>query len=157
MSSIWRPHTTAILIAGVVLVVLGSAIAFMVINFQPTTKVQLGSGTFQVGVAQDSSSRAKGLSGEASINPDGGLLFVFDTDDKWGIWMKDMNFPIDIVWLDASKNVVYIVKDADPALSSNHTFEPNKPARYALELMAGSTSQYSIKIGDTAVFEIGER
>lgn len=137
--------------------VLASAIAFMATNFQPRTKVQLGSGTFQVGIAQDATSRAKGLSGKSSIAPDGGLLFVFDTEEKWGIWMKDMNFPIDIVWLDASKDVVHIVKNADPALSSDYTFEPEKPAKYVLELTAGATSQYSIKIGDTATFVVGEQ
>jgi uncharacterized membrane protein (UPF0127 family) len=155
MGLIWRSHTTAILIGGVVLVVLASAIAFMVTQFQPRTEVQLGSGVFQVKVAQDPTSRAKGLSGVTSIGPNEGLLFVFDTEEKWGIWMKDMKIPLDIIWLDSNKKVVHIVKDAAPELSTDHTFEPTKAAKYVLELRAGATSEYSIKIGDAAVFTVG--
>lgn len=155
MGVVWRSHTTAILIGGVVLVVLASAIAFMVTNFQPRTAVQLGSGIFQVHVAQDATSRMKGLSGVTSMGPNEGLLFVFDTEEKHGIWMKGMKIPIDIVWLDSNKKVVHIVKDATPELSWDRVFEPTKPAKYVLELQAGATAEYAIKIGDTAVFTIG--
>lgn len=155
MSFTWRPHTTAILIGGVVLIVIATAIAFMATNFQPRTEVRVGSGVFQVKVAADPKAREVGLSSVEQLGPNEGLLMVFETEDKHGIWMKDMKVPIDIVWLDSSKKVIHIVTNAAPELSTDHTFTPTKPAKYVLELRAGATAQFTVKIGDTADFTVG--
>lgn len=152
--SMWRPSTTGLLIGGVVLVIIAAAIAFMVAHFQPTTEIKLGSGVFNVRLALDDTSRTLGLSEIESLKPNEGLLMVFDTDDTWGIWMKDMKLSIDIVWLDKDKTVVYSVKNAAPELSTTKTFKSKDPARYVLELPAGSVQQFGIKAGDKAEFTI---
>lgn len=152
--SIWRPHTTGILIGGVLLIVIAAAVAFMMTAFQPTTDVRLGGGAFNLRIAKDESSRVKGLSGVESLNPNEGLLIVFESDDEWGIWMKDMKIPIDILWLDKDKKVIYMVKNAGPELSTDKTFKPNDDARYVIELLAGSVEENSIKIGEIAVFTL---
>jgi uncharacterized membrane protein (UPF0127 family) len=154
--SIWRPSTTAILIAGVVVVIVAVAISFALANFRPTTSVKFGGSVFNVWTALDEQSRVIGLSGVESLKPNGGLLMAFSSDDTWSIWMKDMNIALDIVWLDSTKEVVHIVKNAAPELSTNTTFTPGEPARYVLELAAGSVQKYDINVGDTAEFEIGE-
>jgi uncharacterized membrane protein (UPF0127 family) len=154
--SIWRPSTTAILIAGVVVVVIAVAIAFAIATFRPTTSVKLAGSVFNVWTALDEPSRVTGLSGVESLKPNGGLLMAFSTDDTWSIWMKDMEIPLDIIWLDSTKEVVHIVKNAAPELSTNSTFTPGEPARFVLELAAGSVQKYDINVGDTAEFEIGE-
>lgn len=87
---------------------------------------------------QDEPSRNLGAFGVDSLKPNGGLLMVFDSDGTWGIWMKDMKVPLDILWLDANKKVVYIVKNASPEARDVATFTPKEPARYVLELLAGS-------------------
>lgn len=150
--SIWRSSTTAILIAGVVVVVIAAAVSFMFSHFQPRTEVRLSSGVFHLRLAADEPSREKGLSGVESLKSDDGLLMTFDTDDKWAIWMKDMKIPLDIVWLDSSKKVIYIVKNAAPELSTDRVFTPTEKARYVIELSAGATQQYGIKLGDRATF-----
>lgn len=150
--SIWRPHTTAILIGGVLLIIIAVAVSFVVTNFHPRTDIRLGSGAFSVRVAQDEASRNRGLSGVESLKPNEGLLIVFDSDDTWGIWMKDMKVPIDILWLDKNKKVIYMVKNAGPELSTDKTFKPNDPARYVIELPAGSVQANNIKVGETAIF-----
>ena len=76
------------------------------------------------------------------------MLFQFDADGQWGIWMKDMKFPIDILWADASGAIVYIVSDATPA-SYPTVFTPPLPARYVLELPAGYLAAHKLKVGDT--------
>ncbi len=154
--SIWRPTTTAILIGGVVVVVIAAAASFMLTHFQPRTEVRLSSGVFQLRLAADELSREKGLSGVESLTSNDGLLMIFDTDDKWAIWMKDMNIPLDIIWLDSSKKVIYIVKNAEPELSTDKVFTPAEKARYVIELSAGATQKYGIKLGDQASFnELG--
>lgn len=154
--SIWRPHTTAILIGGVVAIILAAAIAFVVSNFQPRTEVRLNAGVFHLKLAADEPSRTLGLSGVEELRGNEGLLMVFDSDDTWGIWMKDMKIPIDIIWLDSTKKVVYTVKNAGPELSTEKIFQPKTKARYVIELKAGSVQQYNIKAGDTAQFTISE-
>ena len=67
--------------------------------------------------------------------------------------MKDMNYPIDIVWLDKDKKIVYIVKNAPPESYPYETFVPKQDARYVLELPAGTVGPKSIVIGKEAAFD----
>ena len=152
--SIWRPHTTNILIGGLVVILIAIVASFVLTNFKSTTEVRIGSGIFNARVADDEASREKGLSGVKKLDPSDALLFVFESDYKWGIWMKDMEIPIDIVWLNKDKKVVHMVIEADPKLSTSKTFTPTVPARYVLELPAGKIKQSGIKIGESALFTL---
>lgn len=151
--SIWRRSTTAILVAGILVVIVASIVAFAITTFRPTVEVKMGSGVFQLWVAKDEPSRVTGLSGVEKLKPNGGLLMAFASDEEWGIWMKDMKVDLDIIWLDQDKKVVHTVKNAAAALGTDKTFVPTKPARYVVELPAGSAQKYGIKTGQTAVFE----
>ena len=70
------------------------------------------------------------------------MLFVFPDNDQHGIWMKDMKFPIDIIWISENYNIVHVKKDATPE-SYPTVFKNSKPARYVLELPAGSIETFS--------------
>lgn len=155
--STWRPHTTGVLIGGLVLILIALVTSYMVQNFHaPTTQVTLGSGVFASRLATSEISRDKGLSGMSKLDPNSALLMVFDTSDTWGIWMKDMKIPIDIVWLNAEKKVVYIVMNASPDLGTSKVFKPTDPAKYVLEIPAGTVKTAGIKVGNTAQFDIKE-
>lgn len=120
---------------------------------QPHTKLRLGDGVFKARIADSPAEREKGLSGTPHLGQDQALLFIYDTDDRWSIWMKDMNFAIDIVWLDKSKKVVHIVKNAQPESYPHESFSPSGPARYVVEFVAGTVDAKKINIGDTAKFD----
>jgi uncharacterized protein len=150
----WRPHTTAILLSGFALIIVALTISFIVNTFQATVSVQIGAGTYNVGLADTESERRQGLSGVSSLGMNGGLLMDFKQNGQWSIWMKDMELPIDIIWLSEAKKVVYIVRNADPSLGTRVTYTPDKPARYVLELPAGSVQRSAIKLGQTAYFII---
>lgn len=96
-----------------------------------------------VEVADTEASRERGLSGHAPLNDSEGMLFVFDTDARWGIWMKDMSFPLDIVWADAGGRIVHIERDVSPD-TYPRIFAPPVPARYVVELPAGSVAKHAI-------------
>ena len=149
----WRPATTHILIGGVFVLLIALVIAYAVSAFKPTTRVDIGSGVYNVWVADTEIERVQGLSGVEKLNPGGGLLMQFDSDGKWGIWMKDMKIPLDIVWLDNNKKVVYIVKNASPETSTMVTYTPLNDARYVLELEAGSVDKAGIHSGAIAKFD----
>ena len=150
----WRPHTTGIVIVGFVLILVALTASYMAAHFQPTTEVHVGSGVFNMRLAVTDAERKQGLSGVDKLSANEGLLMDFQTDNTWGIWMKDMNIPLDIVWLDHDKKVIYIVTDASPDLGTSKTFAPTDPARYVLEVPAGTVKNAAIKIGDAATFTI---
>ena len=112
--------------------------------------IQVGNNVVTVEVADTESERELGLSGHAPLPNGTGMLFVFDTDELWAFWMKDMQFPIDIVWIDAAGTVVTVAANVSPE-SYPTTFAPSAPARYALELPAGYAAAHGIAEGSKIV------
>ena len=149
----WRPATTYILIISTVVLLIGLVLAYMFTTFTPSTPVRIGSGVYHLRIADTEAELKQGLSGVSALKGDGGLLMDFGSDNYWGIWMKDMKIPLDIVWLDKNKQVIYIVKNAGPELSTDVTFFPKTKARYVLELQAGSVEKAGIKTGMIASFD----
>lgn len=117
-----------------------------------TRTITIGGVPVHVEVVDTDASRAQGLSGHAPLESDQGMLFVFETDGAYPFWMKDMLFPIDILWVDAQGKVVHIEKNVAPD-TYPASFTPDSPARYVLEVPAGFTDQHDIQIGDTANLE----
>lgn len=93
----------------------------------------------------------RGLGGRDSLPIDQGMLFSFREPDLYVFWMKDMHFPIDIIWTDANLIVVDVAKDLSPD-SYPEVFRPRTPASFVLELTAGSAERYGVKIGDSFHF-----
>ena len=149
----WRPATTRILIGGLVVLLISLVVSYVVSTFRPTTLVTAGSGTYRLWIADTDAELTQGLSGVPTLSMDGGLLMKFPYDNTWGIWMKDMEVPLDIIWLNEDKKIVYIVKNALPDLSTDVTFTPKEPARYVIELPAGSVDKAAIKTGTFVVFD----
>lgn len=125
-----------------------NAVAYIENNFfyDKVTAV-IGESTIFVTVANTEDKRIKGLSGKKSIDKNEGMYFIFDYPDKYGIWMKDMNFPIDIIWINSHHEVVYILEKVSPNTYPK-VFKPNKDAMYVLELNAGFVETHNIKKGD---------
>lgn len=113
------------------------------------SRLVLGDATIKVGIADTPAERKKGLSGLKQLSDGAGLFFVFDDLDTHSIWMKDMNFAIDVIWLNSSKEVVHIVKNMTPDTYPT-AFTPVRPALYILEVPAGFVEKWGIKIGDQA-------
>ena len=68
--------------------------------------------TVRAFIADSDVERKRGLSGRPNLVDGTGMLFVFKESGEHGIWMKDMRFPIDILWLDERLRVVFIKEDA---------------------------------------------
>ena len=79
------------------------------------------------------------------------VLFVFSKPDRYSFWMKDMNFPIDMIWLNQNRQVVFLEKDAQPA-SYPATFVSNTDAEYVLEVNAGFAEKNNLEEGDHVEF-----
>ena len=109
--------------------------------------VRVGGKVVRVTVAQTPEERQKGLGDREGLAPDEGMLFIFPTDGKYGFWMKDMLFSIDIVWLSADGRIVYVAPHISPE-TYPRGFVPTSPARYVLELPAGYMALYGVAVGD---------
>jgi len=117
-------------------------------NFYDSMLIVVGQTSVRVKVADSESERITGLSGTEKINKDRGILFVFDEEGENGIWMKDMNYSIDIIWFDKYGEVVYIKENARPE-SYPEVFKSKKPSMYILEVNSGFVRENEIRIGDT--------
>src|SRR5512136_601336 len=85
-----------------ILVILILGVAMAAVVFWPAkakTRVMVGGVRFEVEVAQTPGTREKGLSGRTGLVDGQGMLFVFDKPDRYMFWMKDMLFPIDIIYI----------------------------------------------------------
>lgn len=97
-------------------------------------------------LADSGSERERGLSGRAELRPGSGMLFVFEEDAQPSFWMKDMRFPIDIMWISADGVVVDIDQGLAPE-TYPQTFTPDSPVRYVLEVPAGFSEAHGITTG----------
>lgn len=101
----------------------------------------------RVEIADTPAERELGLSGRERLGEKEGMIFVFDSPGRHAFWMKDMLFPLDIIWLDENLKVIYIKKDARPE-SYPEIFLPGEDAKYVLEVVAGFADKYNLKEGD---------
>lgn len=103
----------------------------------------------RVRVADNDEERVQGLSGTDPLAEDEGMLFVFEKPDIHGIWMKEMRYDIDIVWLDESGQVVQVVSGAKAPLEGAElpVYKNTDLAKYVLELPAGRAVEYGLAEG----------
>ncbi len=113
--------------------------------------VLINGATFQVTLAQTPEEQARGLGNISSMPANAGMLFIFPTPDKYGFWMKDTLIPLDMIWLDEEKRIVYIEKEVKPE-SYPKIYTPSAPALYVLEINAGLVDKNNIKPGQILEF-----
>ncbi len=111
----------------------------------------IGDAKLKIILADKEDKRILGLSGKDSLEKNQGMLFMFEKEDRHGIWMKDMKFSIDIIWLDSKFQVIDFISDVSPNSYPN-VFKPKKNAKYILEVNSGFIKTNGIKIDDQATF-----
>lgn len=115
--------------------------------------VEIGGKVFTVDVVSTPQERNRGLSGREQLAVDEGMLFVFEESEIYPFWMKDMNFPIDIIWISEDLQIVYIKENATPE-SFPEAFSPDTFAQYVLEISEGTAKEKKFKIGDEVILNI---
>ncbi len=116
--------------------------------------VSVGDSVIWTEVANTEATREHGLSGKITLAPNTGMLFVFEQSGMWGFWMKNMLFPIDIIWLDVSGKVVTMAQNVYPK-SYPKVFYPISPALYVLEVPTGFCNEHYIKEGSVIAIPKG--
>lgn len=107
--------------------------------------------SLHVAAAATPAQQEQGLSNTAPLLPDQGMLFLFPTPAVVPFWMKDMHYPLDIIWIDADKRVVDVTADLSPS-TYPQSFPPKAPAQYVLEVSAGFAQTHGVVIGTPVSF-----
>ncbi len=111
----------------------------------PAAALSIGSHKIVAEVAATTDERASGLMNRFSLQPDHGMLFVFERTEPLAFWMKNTFIPLSIAFIDASGRIVNI-EDMAPQTETTHW--STAPARYALEMRKGWFTEHGIKPGD---------
>ena len=115
--------------------------------------VRVGNRTVIVETVESEMKQAKGLGDRPCIKDNQAMLFVFDRQDTMEhcFWMKDMRFPIDIVWLSSEKQVIHVVSDVEPA-TYPASFCPGEASRYVFEVKSGQAAKLGLTVGTRLSF-----
>jgi len=108
-------------------------------------------GDIYVQIAETPDQMSLGLGDRDSLSANQGMLFVFPQPGVYSFWMKDMHFPLDMVWIGTDKKVAGVTADISPDTYPN-TFQPQSAISYVLELNAGAAKQFGIKTGTVLKF-----
>ena len=114
-----------------------------------TLQIVTATGThdFQVEIAKDEASRARGLMDRRFMPADHGMLFEFDREAPESFWMKNTYIPLDMIFISRAGVVTNIVANAEPL--SERAIPSGPPCMAVLELNGGAAASIGLKVGDT--------
>ncbi|MFO7966557.1 MAG: DUF192 domain-containing protein [Archaeoglobaceae archaeon] len=111
---------------------------------------------FNVELAVTEEEQQKGLMFRESLGPDEGMLFVFEKEEYHSFWMKNTSIPLDIIWINEDREVVYISENTPPCEGNVcPIIEPDQKAKFVLEVKGGMVNRIGLKVGDKLEFDIG--
>lgn len=144
------------------LLIIGGAILLLIVLFflqsfirnslgflTNTASVKFNDETVKLEVADDAKEREIGLSSKKSLADNQGMLFIFEEPGTYPFWMKGMDFPIDIIFLN-DKKIVTIYENVPAPKNSTQDLQiypPKEPADRVIELNAGKAKEYGLKEG----------
>jgi len=118
-----------------------------------TTHILIGGVPLTVVLATTLPDQERGLSGLHFLPSNEGMLFVFDHEDYWAFWMINMSFPLDIIWFNSARQIVWTEPDLNPCSPSNcPVITPPVQSMYVLEVDAGFIAANHITLGTTFSF-----
>ncbi len=134
-----------IFIGGILLIIL-------IIALENTPKmhaeVDFESVKIKAEVADTTLKQMKGLMFRKGLKEKEGMIFVFNNEDYHSIWMMNMSFPIDIIWINDDFEIVHIARNVQPCFINCPVYTPFDKARYVVEINANLTEKYNIEVGD---------
>lgn len=140
----------------ITIVTLSVAILFLglaVASAAPTARVEVmtdtGAHTFTVEVMSSPGERAKGLMFRKSLPSDQGMLFDFAENVTIRMWMKNTYIPLDMIFIDDTGTIIDIAPNTVP--HSTEIISSRQPARYVLEVIAGSSARIGAQVGNRII------
>ncbi len=151
------------IIVGIILVIIIGVWGFLNLSpflgslfNRPTGSVTINDQTIRVEVADTPEKQETGLSQKKSLPDDQGMLFVFEEPGYPSFWMKEMQFPIDIIFInDTTVTTLYAnVQPPESNTAPLAVFKPTSPSDKVLEVNAGKAAELGIEVGSTLQIEL---
>ena len=118
-------------------------------------KICFDKNCFDVEVVLSREELSKGLMFRESLDENSGMLFIFPEEDFYNFWMKNTLIPLDIIWINSNKEIVFIKHNAQPCLEEPcESFTPNEKALYVLEVNSGIAKKIGLEIGSKVNFKL---
>jgi hypothetical protein len=96
-------------------------------------------------LADTEEARLTGLMFRDSLPENSGMLFVYEREDRYAMWMKNTYVPLSVAFIDR-RGVILNIEDMEPQTLDSHASAG--PATYALEMNRGWFKKRGIKKGD---------
>jgi uncharacterized membrane protein (UPF0127 family) len=116
-----------------------------------TTRIAIGKVELNVFIADTFDKREQGLSGTKYLPPYSGMLFVFPQEGVYPFWMKNMNYSLDLLWINSNGEIVHVSEEVSPDTYPSQISSPF-PIRSVLEVPAGFFKKENLKIGEKIFF-----
>ena len=118
-----------------------------------TAHILIAGVVLNVELATTLPAQERGLSGLPSLPSNEGMLFVFDHEDYWAFWMINMKFPLDMIWFNSAREVVWTEPDLQPCPPYDcPSIMPNVKSMYVLEVNAGFIAAHHVTLGTIFYF-----
>jgi uncharacterized membrane protein (UPF0127 family) len=103
-----------------------------------------------VEVADTPDTQARGLMFRNHLDPDHGMVFLFDSEKDHAFWMKNTPIPLDLIFISRDGRIVGIHPDAEPL--SLRPISVGAPSRVVLEVNGGFTAEHGLTVGDHVTY-----
>jgi uncharacterized membrane protein (UPF0127 family) len=111
----------------------------------PMTQIEIGGQPFGIEIAVSDKDQETGLMHRDHLDPDHGMIFISDHPQIQKFWNHEVHFPLDLVFLDPSGNIVSL-KYMKPYDETN--VPSDAAALYTIELLGGTADRLKLKVGD---------
>lgn len=135
-----------------IIVIIIIFLIYSVSRGQSFQKVCINKVCIDVELADTAEKRQLGLMFRKSMDRNKGMLFIFEKEGRHTFWMKNMNFPLDLIWIGQDDKVVGITYNALPCNELYKNISIEKSVKYVLEVNAGFARNHSIKEDDSVNF-----
>jgi len=144
-----RENIRLLLGLAVVIFIIILIATYTVSNNNNGTYVAINDSKFQVEVAETDTEKQIGLSNTQSLPENEGMLFLFDKPGFYSFWMKEMKFPIDIIFINGNKVTTIVTNAMPPSKNDGNLplFQPTEESDKVLEVNAGIAKKYNITEG----------
>ena len=146
-----------IFLIAMALLLMTGALLFNAPQQTQVIEVQFPNGArLQAEVADTPEKLLFGLAFREFLPENEGMLFIFDTSGPHRIWTKGFQIPVDIIWVDESKQVVHLVKGAEPCSQDPCPFygPPPENARYIIQTNVGFIRREGVTSGTELKFAL---
>lgn len=146
----------AAIYGGIVLAIIIAAIVRAISDRFPDYQTISVAGTpLVVEVVRAPEERVQGLSGRPKL-PRDGMLFIFDRPGRYDFWMKDMKFPLDIIWVRDGRivDIAPNIQAPETKLQMLDVYHPRADADAVLEVTAGWSERAGLRIGSPVTYTV---